>query len=83
MNKVMSKTLIAIIGKNISYTIFYLVSSRKSGSGTQLMRVYNDKIDVAVSPCTKIESVYRKYKKTQARKVQNTFLLGVIRYGRT
>ena len=43
---------------------------KKSGSGTQLLRVYNDKIDVAVSPCTKTELVFQKLKKTQARKVK-------------
>ena len=64
------KTLIANIGKNISYTTFYLFSSGKSRSSTQLMKVYNGKINVAVSPCTKIESVFQKYKKTQARKVK-------------
>ena len=64
------KPSLPILAKTPVTLFFTLFSSGKSGLGTQLMKVYNDKIDVAVSPCTKIESIFQKYKKTQARKVK-------------
>ena len=70
MNKVMSKNPHCLYWQKHQLHYFYLVSSTKSGSGTQLLRLYNDKIDVAVSPCTKTELVFQKLKKIQARKVK-------------
>ena len=74
MNKVMSKNPHCLYWQKHQLHYFYLVSSVKSGSGTWLVWVYYDKIDVAVSPCTKTELVLQKLKKIHARKVKNIFI---------
>ena len=64
------KPSLPILAKTSSYTIFTLFPVQKADQAPNCCGCTMIKSDVAVSPCTKTESVFQKLKKTQARKVK-------------